>query len=60
MTGEAKDAQDGRQQDLTSRPSRWTTVVTKHDGPPVIDFLKTVVDSLKLLWAIELIEKLPT
>jgi len=45
--------QDGRQQDVTSRPLGWTTVVTRHDGPPVVDFLKTVVDLLKLLWAIE-------
>jgi len=60
MTGEAKKDQDGRQQDVTIRPSGWTTVVTYLDGQPVVDCLKTVVVSLKLLWVIELIEKLPT
>ena len=52
--------QDGRQQDVTSRSSGWTTVVTRHDGPPVVDVLKNIVDFLKLLWVIVLIEKLPT
>jgi len=55
MTGVTRDDgrgvknQDDRQQDVTSRPSGWTTVVTRHDGPPVVYFLKTVVDLLKLL-----------